>query len=126
MIRKHRWLCAAMAVVLTLTGPLALLLVPAPAGAQTSQMSGMPGEKAASMEPTDLHRAGSAFVNLFYVPGKVILCAAGTVVTTLVLLGTFGSGYNAAGKVFNEGCGGDWVVTPEHISGKIPPRSDLD
>jgi hypothetical protein len=66
------------------------------------------------------------FVNVFYVPGKVITCTAGTVVSTVVLLLTFGTGYRAAGRVMDEGCGGSWIVTPEHLSGKIPPREDLN
>jgi len=27
---------------------------------------------------------------------------------------------------FKEGCGGTWVLTPEHVAGKIPPRDDLE
>ena len=43
-----------------------------------------------------------------------------------VLIVTFGTGYRAAKAVFNEGCGGDWVLTPEHLSGKIQPKNDLE
>jgi hypothetical protein len=40
------------------------------------------------------------------------------------MLLTFGSAYRAATGVFNEGCGGDWVLTPEHVSGQIPGPGD--
>ena len=65
-------------------------------------------------------------MNVVYVPGKVFLCTLGTVASFSVLIVTFGSGYRAAKAVFNEGCGGDWVLTPEHLSGKIQPRNDLE
>jgi hypothetical protein len=39
---------------------------------------------------------------------------------------TLGSGYRQAVGVFNEGCHGTWVLTPEHVSGKIPAREDVD
>ncbi|HUG37853.1 MAG TPA: hypothetical protein VML54_12920 [Candidatus Limnocylindrales bacterium] len=124
MMGKHPWLCAALAVVLALTGTLGLLA--APAAAQTGVLSNTAYDAPVSKEPEGKHHAGAAAANIVYVPGKVILCTLGTVVSAVVLLATFGTGYSAAGKVFDEGCGGEWVLTPEHASGKIPPRSDLD
>lgn len=121
MTKTPRWLCATLVVLLALTGPLAVMLTPAPAGAQTSQQAAM-AEPAPSLEPTDGDRAGAVAVNFVYVPGKLILCTIGTVATTVLLFMTFGTGYRAAKSVFDEGCGGSWIVTPEHMSGKVPPR----
>ena len=66
-----------------------------------------------STEPTTGDAVGAGFLNVIYVPGKAIICTAGTLTSVLVMLLTFGSGYRAATGVFNEGCGGDWVLTPE-------------
>ncbi len=77
-----------------------------------------------SNEPTDADRVGAGFLNVVYIPGKAIICTAGTVTSVVVMLLTFGSAYRAAAGVFNEGCGGDWVLTPEHVSGKIPGPGD--
>jgi hypothetical protein len=126
MMEKHRWLCAVMAVVFALTGPLALLPAATPAAAQTSSMAGMSGEPVESKEPTAKHVAGAAVANVFYVPGKIIICSAGIVASTVVMLLTFGTAYREAGRVFDEGCGGEWGVSPEMASGKVPPRSDYD
>ena len=35
-------------------------------------------------------------------------------------------GYGAAIATFKEGCGGTWVLTPEHVAGKIPPRDEIE
>jgi hypothetical protein len=73
-----------------------------------------------STDPTPGDATAAGFLNVIYVPGKAIICAAGTLTSVFVMLMTFGSAYRAATGVFNEGCGGDWVLTPEHVSGQIP------
>jgi hypothetical protein len=137
-MRTSRWLCAVLVAVLALSGvptpwtARAEMAKPAyemPAvypypGSARSAQSAMPADP--SGEPTDGDRAGAAVLNIVYVPGKAIACGAGTLASTMVMLLTFGSGYRAAVSVFKEGCHGDWYLTPEHVSGKIPPRSDVD
>lgn len=119
-----RWLCALVAFTMILVGPLASWT----AGAQSlmqQQGSIFNEPPSGSVEPTGGDAVAAGMMNVVYVPGKVILCSLGTVATVGVLLLTFGSGYRAAKSVFNEGCGGDWVLTPEHLSGKIQPKDDL-
>lgn len=77
-----------------------------------------------STDPTTGDAVGAGFLNVVYIPGKAIICTAGTLTSVLVMLLTFGSAYRAATGVFNEGCGGDWVLTPEHVSGQIPGPGD--
>jgi len=77
-----------------------------------------------STDPTTGDAVGAGFLNVIYVPGKAIVCTAGVVTSVVVMLLTFGSAYRAATGVFNEGCGGDWVLTPEHVSGQIPGPGD--
>ena len=117
MTKRPRWLCAVLAVVLALTGTLATF--PTMAGAQmpTAQEPAPP-----NLEPTDGDRAGAVAMNFVYAPGKFITCSVGTLATTVLLLITFGTAYSAAKNVFNEGCGGPWLLTPEDLSGKNPPR----
>ncbi len=54
---------------------------------------------------------GAAGANLFYIPGKVGLCALGIGVGMAILALTFGSGYRGAAGAGREGCGGKWVLT---------------
>ena len=117
--------CAVLAVLLIVAGVLA----PLAAVAQTQPTGGYqtaPAAAPASVEPTEGHAVGAGFLNVVYIPGKLIICASGTVASTLVMLLTFGSGYRAAVQVFEEGCHGTWVLTPEHVSGKVPLRRSQD
>ena len=117
MTKRPRWLCAVLAVVLALTGTLATF--PAAAGAQ---MPTAPEPTPPNLEPTAGDHAGAVAMNFVYAPGKFITCTVGTLATTALLLLTFGTAYTAAKNVFNEGCGGPWLLTPEDLSGKNPPR----
>jgi len=75
-------------------------------------------------DPTTGDAAAAGFMNVVYVPGKAIICTAGVLTSTLVMLLTFGAGYRAARGVFLEGCSSPWVLTADHVSGKIPGPGD--
>jgi len=70
--------------------------------------------------------AAAVVSDIVYVPGKAIVCGLGTVASVGVMILTLGSAYRAAIGTFKEGCGGTWVLTPEHVAGKIPPKDELD
>jgi hypothetical protein len=109
-----KWLCGLLVAVMALTGPLS----PA-ALAQTP-------DGAPDVEVTSGDRVGAGVMNVVYVPGKAIVCSLGTVASAAILLVTFGSAYRAAADTFKEGCGGTWMLTPEHVAGKIPPQEDIE
>lgn len=126
-----RWQCAVLAMIVMLAGPYATWL--SVAQAQTSQSTTMDTTGSifnpaptGSVEPTPGDAVAAGFMNVAYVPGKAILCGLGTVATVGLLLLTFGTAYRPAKAVFQEGCGGDWVLTPEHLSGAIPPKPDIE
>jgi len=115
-----KWVCGLLVVALALTGPLL-------SGAAVVQAA----ESASGAAPVDADvssgdRAGAAVLNVAYVPGKAIVCAFGTVTGALISVITLGSGYRAAVGAFKEGCGGDWVLTPEHIAGQVPPKDEIE
>jgi hypothetical protein len=83
-----------------------------------------PSESVTNNEPTPGDATAAGFMNVVYVPGKAIICTAGVLTSTLLLLLTFGSAYRAARGVFQEGCSSPWVLTAEHVSGKIPGPGD--
>ncbi len=119
-------LCAALVVVLTIAGPLAPLTAtaqmqpppPPPPPAGPAPVATGP------YQPTQGERVGAGFLNVVYVPGKAILCGAGTVASAGLMLLTFGSAYHAAANVFREGCGGSWVLTPYDIAEREAPEED--
>jgi hypothetical protein len=67
------------------------------------------------------YNAEAAVVNVFLVPGRAITCAAGTVVGVALLVLSFGSGYRAASAIFEEGCGGKWIVKGDDLRPDTPP-----
>ncbi len=137
-MNRFKWVSAALVAVLALGSPLAALAqappgpqypdvlkepYPYPGSAMSAQPPAAPDPR---LEPTEGDKTGAFFLNLAFVPGKAILCGTGTLVSAAVMALTFGSGYRQAIGVFNEGCHGTWVLTPEHVSGKIQPKEDVD
>ena len=118
-MKISKWSCAILVALLALAGPLA----PLGAMAQMAPPSPpMPAQAPAPREPSTGAKVGAGFLNVVYVPGKVILCSAGTVVSAGFMLATFGSAYRAAVAIFNEGCGGSWALTGYDVSGIRPPE----
>jgi hypothetical protein len=73
-----------------------------------------------SEPPTAGANAAAAIGDVFYVPGKAIVCGMSGVlyVTTMVL--TFGALYQEATDFVRGGCGGKWVLTGEDIKPPAP------
>ena len=137
------WISAALFAVLFVSGPLAPMAVfaqaqPAVDPPITSQKPGqervpvdpveqmlMPSvEPVTNKEPTAGDATAAGFLNVVYVPGKAILCTAGVLTSTVLMLLTFGSAYRAARGVFLEGCSAPWALTGKYVSGKIPGPGD--
>lgn len=140
------WISAALVAALFVTGPLAPMaaFAQAPQTAppvEPSLTSEKPGqervpvdpvekmlmpsvEPITSKDPTGGDAIAARFMNVVYVPGKAIVCTAGALTSTLLMLLTFGSAYRAARGVFLEGCSAPWVLTADYVSGKIPGPGD--
>ena len=73
-------------------------------------------------QPTQGDRVGAGFLNVVYVPGKAIVCSLGAVASAGLMLLTFGSAYHASVELFNEGCGGKWVLSPYDVAARRPPE----
>ena len=113
-----KWLCGLLVAVMALTSPL----LSRAAVVQAAELSSAPVDA----EVSESDRVGAGFLNVVYVPGKAIVCGLGTVASFGVMLITFGTAYRAAVDTFKEGCGGTWVLTPEHVAGKVPPKEDVE
>lgn len=141
-MRKSPWISAALVVALLVSGPLASMTAlaqgqptaPPIEPPLTSQKPGqervpvdpqetmlMPSvEPVVSKDPTKGDAIAAGFMNVVFVPGKVIVCTAGTLTSAVLMLATFGSAYRAARSVFLEGCAAPWALTADYVSGKIP------
>ena len=114
-----KWLCGLLVAVMALTSPLL-------SRAAVVHAAELSSSGAVDVEVTDSDRVAAGFLNVGYVPGKAIVCTLGTVATIALMAVTLGTAYRAARDTFNEGCGGTWVLTPEHVAGKIPPKEDVE
>ncbi|HET8533122.1 MAG TPA: hypothetical protein VFO08_18355 [Methylomirabilota bacterium] len=115
-----KWLCGLLVAMMALTGPL----LSRAAVVQAAELSS--GATPVDADVSDADRVGAGFLNVGYVPGKAIVCGLGTVASVAVMAVTLGTAYRAAVATFKEGCGGTWVLTPEHVAGKIPPKDDIE
>lgn len=113
-----KWLCGLLVALMALTGPL----LSRAAVVEAAELS----SSAVDVEVSDSDRVGAGVLNVAYVPGKAIVCGLGTVASAVVMIITLGSGYRAAVATFKEGCDGPWVLTPEHVAGKIPPKDEIE
>jgi hypothetical protein len=111
-----KWLCGLLVALMALTGPL----LSRAAVVEAAELSSV------DVEVSDGDRVGAGVMNVVYVPGKAIVCGLGAVVSAAVLIVTLGSAYRAAVATFKEGCEGPWVLTPEHVAGKIPPKDEIE
>jgi len=145
-MKISHWISAALVAALFVSGPLAPMaaFAQAPQTAPpvepplTSQTPGqervpvdpvekmlMPSvEPTTSKDPTQGDATAAGFLNVVYVPGKAIICTAGVLTSSLLMLLTFGSAYRAARGVFLEGCSAPWALTADYVSGKIPGPGD--
>lgn len=119
-----QWISAVFAAVLA--------VAPTAAVAQTSTSATAPLQPMESMQPERVDESvtttpgtgakiGAGVLNVVYLPGKAIICSAGTLVAGAFMLATFGQAYREATSFFNEGCRGAWLLTPEEVAA-VPKR----
>ena len=93
-----------------LAGLLALLFVGALALQSHAEDPSQPGEA-----PGAGATAAAAVSDVFYVPGKAIVCGVSGVLWVATMAITFGTLYQEAADFVKGGCGGQWVLTGEDI-----------
>jgi hypothetical protein len=132
-MKIYPWISAALVAALFVSGPLAPMaaFAQAPQPGQEREPVNpeekmlMPSvEPITGKDPTVGDAIGAGFMNVVYVPGKVIVCTAGVLTSTVLMLVTLGSSYRAARSVFLEGCSAPWALTGRYVSGKIPGPGD--
>jgi hypothetical protein len=99
-MHTSRWVAALL--VLILIGTCA----PASWAQDTAQPKDGPGGGAT---------AAAVASDIFYVPGKAIVCGASGVLWVATMALTFGALYQESADFVKGGCGGQWVLTGEDI-----------
>jgi len=123
-MKRSKWVSVVVSTALLAGGSLAPLtanaqMQPPPPGTPPPPP---PVFVSGPYQPTQGDRVGAGFLNVVYVPGKAIVCSLGAVASAGLMLLTFGSAYHASVDLFNEGCGGKWVLSPYDVAARRPPE----
>lgn len=130
-----RILAVAVSFLMLMTGPLAPIafaqqpspVQPEPAAQQppTTQPEPVAQQPATQPMPEPLkesrmaesaaYNVGAGIANVFYIPGKCILCAAGVASGVFIMLVTIGSAPRPAAYFAREGCGGRWYLVGDDL-----------
>lgn len=119
-MKTAKRMCALLTVLCVLGG----LLAPLVASAQMVTTPPPPPPPMQTVrEPGRGAAVGAGFLNVVYVPGKVIVCSAGVLSATALMLVTFGQAYGAATDIYREGCGGPWALSAYDVT-RMPAPED--
>jgi hypothetical protein len=67
-------------------------------------------------------RLGAAVANVWYVPGRALICGASALLAGATMTLTFGQSYEDAAQMMHGGCGGPWTVEAEDVREAVPDR----
>ena len=124
-----RILAVMVAFAVLTTGPLAPLAAaqqPAPQSPppatpmqQAPQPMAQPPqdipEPESHLAESAAYNVGAGIANVFYIPGKGLLCGLGGAVGIFILVVTLGSAPRPAAYFAREGCGGKWILTGDDL-----------
>ena len=116
-----RILTVLVALAVLATGPLAPLAAaqqPAPQEPVRLPMAELPQdvpEQDPRLAEAAAYNVGAGIANVFYIPGKAILCGIGGAVGIGILIISIGSAPRPAAYFAREGCGGRWVLTGDDL-----------
>jgi hypothetical protein len=119
-----RILTVLVALAMLATGPLAPLaaaqqpgaqpMPPMPPTEQPAVQQDMPEPESHTAESA-AYNVGAGIANVFYIPGKGLLCGLGGAVGIFIMIISIGSAPKPAAYFAREGCGGKWVLTGDDI-----------
>ena len=133
-----RILTVVVALAMLATGPLApLAAAQQPPPSSPPPVQPMP-EPAAAPPPQEVpepeshlgesaaYNVGAGIANVFYIPGKGLLCGLGGAVGIFILIISIGSAPKPAAYFAREGCGGKWILTGDDLRPDSEVRFDWE
>jgi len=58
--------------------------------------------------------------NVWYTPGRALLCAGTAIIAGTVMTVTVGQSYESASELMHGGCSGPWIVRPADVRQAVP------
>jgi hypothetical protein len=76
-------------------------------------------------QPETDDRVGASAADVWYVPGRALVCVGAAALSVVTMTVTFGQEYETASEIMHGGCSGPWLVRPQEIrdaarSGRAP------
>jgi hypothetical protein len=131
-----RILTVVMALAVLATGPLAPLAAaqqptqtPPPPEPMPQPMAPPPPdvpEQESHLGESAAYNVGAGIANVFYIPGKGLLCGVGGAVGIFILFISLGSAPRPAAYFAREGCGGKWILTGDDLRPDSEVRFDWE
>jgi len=132
-----RVLTVVVALAMLATGPLAPLAAaqqPAPSSPPPVQPMPQPAappppdvpEPESHLGESAAYNVGAGIANVFYIPGKGLLCGVGGAVGIFILIISIGSAPKPAAYFAREGCGGKWILTGDDLRPDVETRFDWE
>jgi len=63
---------------------------------------------------------GAIGANIWYAPGRALLCGGSGIMAGLLMTLTLGQSYESASELMHGGCSGPWIVRPVDIRQAVP------
>jgi hypothetical protein len=76
----------------------------------------------ADRRPAADDRLGAVAANVWYVPGRALICGASALLAGAAMTLTFGQSYEGASQVMHGGCAGPWTVEAEDVREAVADR----
>ena len=121
MMTRIRILAVVVVLAMLATGPFAPLAAaqqPAPSSPPQQPVAQQPQdlpEQESRMAESAAYNVGAGIANVFYIPGKGLLCGLGGAVGIFILIVSIGSAPRPAAYFAREGCGGKWILTGDDL-----------
>ena len=71
-------------------------------------------------QPDADDHAGAVATNLWYTPGRALICGTGTLLAGFVMTVTLGQSYDSASQVMRGACSVPWTVSDQDIRNTVP------
>jgi hypothetical protein len=110
-MKPMRLLAVVLAVVLALGGTVLPL-----AEAQ-------PPVRPSGGDHEGAYTTGAVISNIWYVPGRALVCGGTVLLSALILTFTVGHSYDDAAVVARGGCGGPWLIRSADVGRALEPKS---
>lgn len=69
--------------------------------------------------PATDDEAGSIVANVWYVPGRALVCGGAGIMAGLIMTVSLGQSYEDASQIMHGGCSGPWLVRASDIRGAV-------